>query len=425
MLLAEFIRRTGFTPEFADTLSSNWQEVPDTEALPECFTDGFFERYAEKLAVPTPFAPELPELNARVAAEPALRVYANLIIDAAFRRDEPGLGKWPAPEKLLTRRQCGLFQLLMAMSALPLIAASYRQIGLPPEHADGPAKWIGGTIAIYAAAHDGNPGHDLQQIHWLKHYMENRLFRVGRFEFLVHSAPEWLPAIYRSRKSGRTVALCRDGWVLTQEGFRARNGAVGVAGGEGYPVRPEAAGILVAHLDEADGKVTGIPINPATGRAESEQRETLDLTEYAPVLSAHEWVPSLHIPGGGGMTPELAKESLRGAVEFFRRYFHKELHAICCESWILNPDWMEELPGSNLARFMEEVYLTPMPEVDRAGLFFVYGRSEGKLSEYPADNSLRRAFRRIIDAGRPLRMGGMFILTADLDRFGTGTYRNR
>ena len=255
--------------------------------------------------------------------------------------------------------------------------------------------------------------------------MENRLFRVGRFEFLVHSAPEWLPAIYRSRKSGRTVALCRDGWVLTREGFRARNGAVGVAGGEGYPVRPEAAGILVAHLDEADGKVTGIPINPATGRAESEQREPLDLTEYAPVLSAHEWVPSLHIPGGGGMTPKLAKESLCRAVEFFRRYFHKELHAICCESWILNPDWMAELPGSNLARFMEEVYLTPMPEVDRAGLFFVYGRSEGKLSEYPADNSLRRAFRRIIDAGRPLRMGGMFILTADLDRFGTGTYRNR
>lgn len=67
--------------------------------------------------------------------------------------------------------------------------------------------------------------------------MENRLVPVGRFEFLVHCAPEWLPAIYRSRKSGRTVALCRDGWVLTQEGFRARNGAVGVAGGEGYPVR--------------------------------------------------------------------------------------------------------------------------------------------------------------------------------------------
>ena len=36
MLLAEFIRRTGFTPEFADTLSSNWQEAAAMEALPEC-----------------------------------------------------------------------------------------------------------------------------------------------------------------------------------------------------------------------------------------------------------------------------------------------------------------------------------------------------------------------------------------------------
>ena len=201
VLLSEFIRRTGFPPEFADTLSFDWQEGVDAEALPECFTEGFFGRYAKKLSVPTPFAPELPELNARVAAEPALRVYANLIIDAAFRRGDWGLGKWPAPEKLLTRRQCGLFQLLTAMSALPLIAESYRKIGLPAEYADGPAKWIGGTIAIYAAAHDGNPGHDLQQISWLKYYMENRLFRVGRFEFLVHRAPDWLPAIYRSRRS--------------------------------------------------------------------------------------------------------------------------------------------------------------------------------------------------------------------------------
>lgn len=129
MLLAEFIRRTGFTPNLPIRFPPTGRKPRPWNALPECFTDGFFERYAEKLAVPTPFAPELPELNARVAAEPALRVYANLIIDAAFRRDEPGLGKWPAPEKLLTRRQCGLFQLLMAMSALPLIAASYRQIG--------------------------------------------------------------------------------------------------------------------------------------------------------------------------------------------------------------------------------------------------------------------------------------------------------
>ena len=124
------------------------------------------------------------------------------------------------------------------------------------------------------------------------------------------------------------------------------------------------------------------------------------------------------------MKLELAGESLREAVSFFRTCFHREITGFCCESWILNPDWMTELPDSNLTRLMREVYLFPIQETERAGLFFVYGRDDGDLSSYPADNSLRRAFRHLVDTGHPLREGGMFLLTADLPRFGTGTYRS-
>ena len=407
---AEFVRRMGFPPECADLFSKYWSDAPEMELLPECFLTGFFERYAEKLAVPTPFAPEIPELSARVAAEKLLRFYANLILRAAYEFPHADLGGWPAPEQFLTPRQCGLFQLLLALAALPRIEGAYRELGLPPEYAAGPARWIGGTIAIYAAAHDGNPGHDLRQIHWLKCYMEKRLFRVGRFEFMIQGAPEWLPAIYRSRETGRTIAFCRTGWQLDRSGFRVRRGATGE---------------YTARFDELANRVTGIPIDPATGRAEVHRTETIDTGEYAPVLSAHDWVPGIHIPGGGGMTPEATKASLVQAVEFFRTFFRREIRAFCCESWILNPDWLTELPGSHLARFMEELYLTPVPECDRAGLFFVFGRDDGDPASYPADNSLRRAFRRLIDAGRPLRAGGMFLLTADLERFGTGSGRPR
>ena len=110
-------------------------------------------------------------------------------------------------------------------------------------------------------------------------------------------------------------------------------------------------------------------------------------------------------------------------IVFFRKQFHKEIQLFVCESWILNPDWITELPDSNLTRLMREVYLFPIQETERAGLFFVYGRDDGDLSSYPADNSLHRAFRHLIDTGHPLREGGMFFLTADLPRFGTGTYR--
>ncbi len=409
---AEFQKKTAFSVEFCTVLEKYGLESPEAEIPPPCFQISFFEHYAPKLGVPLPFASEIPELIRRIKQEKTLQIYANCILNAALQKGSWELGNWPGPHTLLSERQCGLYQLLIAMAALPRIEESYRKHGLSASFADGPAKWIGGTIALYAAAHNGNPGHDLRQITWLKNYIDNRLFRIGRFEYLIHPRPDWLPAVYRSRQTGRTEALCPEGWILKSDGFRApRN----------EPIRKEWT---IAHLEKSNHAVSGIPIHPAKGRAEIFRWETLPLTEYFPVFSAEEWVPSLHIPAGGGMKLELAGESLREAVSFFRTCFHREITGFCCESWILNPDWITELPDSNLTRLMREVYLFPIQETERAGLFFVYGRDDGDLSSYPADNSLRRAFRHLIDTDHPLREGGMFLLTADLPRFGTGTYRS-
>ena len=72
MTPAEFVRRMGFPPETVGLFSKCWSGAPEMETLPACFRPGFFVRYAEKLGVPVPFTPEVPELNARVAAEKLL-----------------------------------------------------------------------------------------------------------------------------------------------------------------------------------------------------------------------------------------------------------------------------------------------------------------------------------------------------------------
>lgn len=125
--------------------------------------------------------------------------------------------------------------------------------------------------------------------------------------------------------------------------------------------------------------LTGTPIDPASGRALPGVRRTIDLEVYEPVLTPHEWVPSVHIPGGGGMTAELAGASLREAAAFFRKYFKKEIRAFICDSWILNPAWMELLPESNLAAFMRELYLFPRTPYPQAGLFSFSGEATGIL----------------------------------------------
>ena len=111
--------------------------------------------------------------------------------------------------------------------------------------------------------------------------------------------PDWVPAVYRSRADGGVLALCRDDWRIDGGGFRVEEG------GE-------------RTFLEWDGSLlTGTPIDPASGRALPGVRRTIDLEVYEPVLTPHEWVPSVHIPGGGGMTAELAGASLREAAAFF------------------------------------------------------------------------------------------------------------
>ena len=97
--------------------------------------------------------------------------------------------------------------------------------------------------------------------------------------------------------------------------------------------------------------------------------------------------------------------------------------AISCFSWIFNNDFEAELPESNLTKFMRQVYLFPFPSVGVEGLAFVFGKSDSNWADYPADNSLRRAFHRLRTQGKRLKAGGMFITPEAIRNFGKSVFR--
>lgn len=408
MILADFLQGCGFSPELEAFFAPNWEEGVVSDRMPEHLTVEFFRRWMPLLEL----KPEIPEsrmatLSSAVRSNAALRVYANLLDNWLFRGvPGPDHQKLPYPVERLGEEGAGLFSLMAAVAALPRIAETHARLGLDDSFVRGTAKWIAGTASIYGAAHNGVPGTDFRQHHWLKLSIDGRLFRVGRFEFLIHTAPDWVPAVYRNRVTGRIEAFCRDNWRIDENGFRCDGGGTETT------------------LEQEGTMLTGVPVDPATGRAIPGTRRTIDLELYDPLLTPHEWVPSVHIPGGGGMTPELAGESLRAAARFFRKQFRKEIRLFVCESWILNPAWMELLPESNLAKFMRELFLFPAPPEKRSGLFFVFGRDDGNFAEYPADNSLRRAFHRLYETEGIFRAGGMLIPVDGLGRWGGQPYRS-
>ncbi len=411
MRLEQFRRILGFDEAAERILAPHWK--PALTSLPARleFLDPDFVRENFILTGAAPaLTPRLLATAARAADIPAARLYAWLLFQAYFiRGDQRELAALP-PVETLFGDDAGLLHLLVALGTFPLIRRTLDRLGIPQSQLTEMAKWLRGTIDIYAAGHGGRPGHSLQQLFWMRHYIKGELFRIGRFEFLIHPQQEWSPAIYRRRRDGAVLALCRDGWELDRDGYRAMPG--------------ETA--FTARLEFRDGRVFGTPISPL-GMALTERVVALSPEEWEAVLTPWEWVPSVHIPGGGGMTPERALTSLREAKRFFREYFHRDIRVFSCASWILNPVWERELPESNLTRFMRMLYLTPgYVSSGRDGLFFVFGRDgEKDWSRYQTDTSLRRAFHRVHESGGKFTNGGSFVLTEDLDRLKDGFYRNR
>ena len=347
----------------------------------------------------------------RISAEkPAAMHLAWLLYYGTFLRKKlfhfPDL---PLPEKVFGNN-AGMFQFMLALSCVPLIEKKLEQMNIPVSFAHDIAKWAKGTIRIYETGHRGLPGFNFCQLYWMRYYTEGKLFRIGRLEYLLHNAPAWMPAVYKNRYDGSLKVFCPDRWRFLPDGSRP------------LTETPDEE-TCITSLKIADGRLIGTPILP-NGKILLDWTESIRLDEWEPVCSPWEPVPSIHIPGGGGMSPEMVRQSMLEAKQFFRKYFNMDIRMFVCCSWILNPDWERELPDSNMVKFLQEGYAFPGTETQgKEGLFFVFGSNDADPFAFPKENRLYEAFRRILKSGGILRNGGVFFLTDRLNEFGTQCYR--
>jgi hypothetical protein len=95
-------------------------------------------------------------------------------------------------------------------------------------------------------------------------------------------------------------------------------------------------------------------------------------------------------------------------------------------SWILNPQIGQIYrPDSNMVLWQQEMYLYPIASSGRDGLHFLFARDDIDPATAPRDTSMRRAFLDWLASGKRLMSGGAFILTEDLQYYGTQHYRQQ
>lgn len=317
------------------------------------------------------------------------------------------LWKWPSFKAELGD-DFGLFSLLGCLNIIPLMRKKYAEMGIPEEIIHDSAREMSTFNELHEIGY-GQPGIPATSISWLRHYVEGRLFRLGRMEYKYRNDIENIE-VYRNRNNGQVLALVNEPLAFTADGYVIHENET--IAWESQPIRRR-------------GKmVSGTPISPR-GQTLRESR-TLDLTKWECVLQKGDFVIDMHIPGGGGLTLEACGDSMRQVAAFTERFFpEKKARVFYCSSWLFNTLFEQKLPNSNITKFMQQLYLFPVTSGVCDGCRFVFCRDYDDWSQAPRDTSLRRVMVDELTSVGYLRSGGMFYLVDDLDAFGTGYYRSQ
>lgn len=113
-------------------------------------------------------------------------------------------------------------------------------------------------------------------------------------------------------------------------------------------------------------------------------------------------VVETHIPETGPLDPAAADASFAAAQPFFAAHF-PELGVVryaTCDSWLLDPQLADIVPGSNIARFGARYRLFPTArESDQSALDFVFRAPTTPRDQLPRDTRLQRGLLDHLQGG--------------------------
>ena len=354
--------------------------------------------------------PALYDTAERIASSPALLALAwhcQRLLCECPQYEADQIRQWPSLNSSLGER-ADAFYLLVALAAIPRIRAAHAKLGIPDDISRASCgRHYPETLWRYNQHHEGRIGVFPGSIYWVRNYVLNHLYRVGRLEYMIRPFGSHVH-VYRHTPTRQVIALAADGTYFDDEGLVAAD---------------EDSSAQRATLSEGDGYISGLAIRPS-GYATAAPC-TLSSDEWKPVLSPGDPIFDVHIPSGGQMSLASCQQSMRHALDFFARHYPTQSpSAFACSSWILNPQLAHIYrDDSNMVLWQRELYLYPIPSGDRSGLRFIFGRDDIDIATAPRDTSLRRALLDHLQAGGRLINGGMFFLCEDFESFGSQVYQ--
>jgi hypothetical protein len=403
MNLKKTLSKIGIENSFYECISPGWDV--SVAAIPEKIDFLEMDEIRENMCwckLPTQYSDKLERVASAIKINPDLKAICWHCFQQLYvKRDIQDFSNWPQVSPFPT------IYLLIALAMVPLVREKHCEMGIEKEVTSNTCI----QVKCFCESHislSETPGIPAQKLYWLRHYIDGKMFRLGRMEYRLETLKNF-GKVFQNKKNGQLTVFSPPGVCYNKNGLVALN--------------DQETGLWQSIYQETEKWAVGNPISPY-GYALNEKIDLL-LEDWKCILREGDLVLDMHIPSGGGMTPEACIDSMHNAVIFFESHFpEQKSRAIMCRSWIFNTQFEAKLPDSNLAKFMRELYLFPIPSNGRDGMFFVFGRDFDDLNQAPRNTSLQRAMLDILEK-EPLRNGGMFILKQDLPHFGSQYYRNR
>lgn len=359
--------------------------------------DGFFDQYLPYYKMDTrDMGEKIKRVAGIVRNSPALCHVIWHLHFALFRSETFHIfNDIPLPAPFADREDLGLFYRIIAMSNYPLLEKAYAKLGIPHSYLDNIFATYTPIPSKFGHTANGRYGLGARALYWGRRLLEGKIFQVGRLQYEIQEGViPGGPFLFRG-KNGDDVLIAPPRWRYDKNGVRLND-------------YDESAAVITT-FEDAGSFYKGRELlkNYQLG-----EEITLSKEEYSPLLRQGDLVLDIHIPTGGKMTPSAVKESLKGALEFFRTYLKREVKLFICSSWILNYRWQELIPESNIAAFQKMGYGYQWPHREGLdGLSFIFGRADGDPATYPVCNSMQKVMQELYKR-EPLRVGGM-ILTVE------------
>lgn len=270
---------------------------------------------------------------------------------------------------------------LAVASEAPMCHAVLTARGLPQTVIDEVMRMPEFGVQFYRLRNNGQPGYSL--LDWYQLAIDGKIFRVGRLEFEIFHDFHGRACIFEN-SDGKRVALAHD-IALHASGI-----ALGSAGFE------DEDGFWTAQVTETIDRWIGYPVRD-DGSVESSTIE-LPKDQWRLVLKKGDPTVSVHIPAGGGLTPEIVDKSIEMSKEFISRYFPDYSYkAFVCYSWLMDPQ-LNTLVGeeSNISKFNRRFAKLPAKSGGSGVLSFVFHRSSKDLDLHslPETSRLERALKQ-------------------------------